>query len=201
MILYARLVEEFPESGRAHQFRAETDQLREAHNSAIQEYQAAVRLLPDEPELRDKLSQAYLQKKSFAEAETELKAALALDPARPRTLYLLGRSRFSQHRERDCIPYLQAALRLDPGLLEASATLGQAFMRLREPDHALPELEKAAPIDFHGDLHYLMYVAYRDLGKKDMAQKALAHSQQLRQNLASKSQARIAGVIDDESQP
>jgi hypothetical protein len=41
-------------------------------------------------------------------------------------------------------------------------------MRLRQPERALSELEKAAPIDFHGDLHYLLYVAYRNLGRKDL---------------------------------
>jgi tetratricopeptide (TPR) repeat protein len=91
-------------------------------------------------------------------------------------------------------------LRRDPTLLEACAALGQAYMRLRQPDLALPQLEKAAPIDFHGDLHYLLYVAYRELGRNDLAQKALARSQQLRRNLAAKSQARIAGIID-EAQP
>jgi tetratricopeptide (TPR) repeat protein len=194
---YAHLLQEFPESGRTHQFRAESDQLRETYDDAIKEYQAAIRLRPNEPELHEKLSQIYLEKKSFAEAERELRKAIELDPQRPRTLYLLGRSRFSQHQERESVPYLQQAVRLDPGLLEARAALGQAYMRLRQPERALPELEKAAPIDFHGDLHYLLYVAYRSLGRKDLAQQALARSQELRENLAAKGQAKMAGIIDE----
>jgi tetratricopeptide (TPR) repeat protein len=197
---FALLIEQFSGSGRAHEFLGESNQLREAYDDAVPEYQAAIRLRPGDPELHEKLSQVYLEKKLFAEADQELRQAVALDPGRARSLYLLGHSCLSQHHDRESLPYLQQALRIDPRLLEAHAALGQAYMRLKEPERALPELEKAGTIDFHGDLHYLLYVAYRSVGKNDMAQKALARSQELRHSLIGKHQARIAEMVVEQEQ-
>jgi tetratricopeptide (TPR) repeat protein len=197
---FAELVDKFPSSVRVYEFRAESDQLREAYDDAINDFQAAIRLRPDDSELHEKLSQVYLEKKMFPEADRELETAMELSPGRARTLYLMGRSRLSQHREREGLPFLQEAVRMDPSLLEARAALGQAYMRLKQPARALPELEKAAVIDFHGDIHYLMYIAYRDVGKTEAAQKALARSQELRNNLAAKQQARIVDEVESEQQ-
>jgi tetratricopeptide (TPR) repeat protein len=193
---FEQLVEQFPDSWRTHQFRAESDQLRYAYDDAITEYETSVRLHPDEPELHRKLSQLYLENKDYGEAEKELGTAIKLDPSGPRSLYLLGRCRLGEGQERESIPLLQRALLLDPSLLEAHAAMGQAYMRLKEPERAMPELEKALPIDVHGDLHYLLFIAYRDLGKQDLAQKALATSQELRKNAAARQQAKIAQVIE-----
>jgi tetratricopeptide (TPR) repeat protein len=197
---FAELVEKFPGSVRAYEFRAESDQLREAYDDALRDYQTAIGLRPDDPELHEKLSQVYLEKKLFLDADQELKTAIELDPRRSRSLYLMGRSRLSQHQERDSLPFLQKALQIEPGLLEARAALGQAYMRLKQPARALPQLEEAASIDFHGDLHYLLYVCYRDLGRKELAQKALARSQELRKNLVAKQQARIVDIVENEGE-
>jgi Tfp pilus assembly protein PilF len=70
-------------------------------------------------------------------------------------------------------------------------------VRLGEDAKALPELEKALPIDFYGDLHYQMYVAYRQLGQLQLADKALARSQELRRDSAAH-QAMVIGVDEAE---
>jgi tetratricopeptide (TPR) repeat protein len=194
---FTELLQQFPDSALSYQFRAESDQLREAYDEAARNYQTAIRLRPDDPELHEKLSQVYLEKKMFAQADQELTRAIELDPGRARSLYLLGRSRLSQHQDRESVPFLQKALRLDPTLLEAHIALGQAYMRLKQPASALPELQKAAAIDLHGDVHYLLYLAYRDLGKNETAQKALARSQELRNSLAAKQRAMLVDAIEN----
>jgi tetratricopeptide (TPR) repeat protein len=193
---FEQLVKQFPDSWRTHQFRAESDQLRYAYDDAITEYEASITLHRDDPELHQRLSQLYLEKKDFLGAEKELRKAIQLDPGGSRSLYLLGRCRLGEGQERESIPLLQQALRLDPGLLEAHAAMGRAYMRLKQPERARPELEKALAIDVHGDLHFLLFVAYRDLGKPDLAQKALAVSQELRENAAARQQAKIAQVVE-----
>lgn len=195
---FAQLVAQFSDSGRAHEFSGESNQLRDAYDDTIAEYQAAIRLRPADPELHEKLSQVYLERKLFVEADQELQRAVTLDPGRARSLYLLGRSRLSQHQDRESLPYLRRALRIDFSLLEAHAALGQAYMRLKQPERALPELEKAATIDFHGDLHYLLYQAYRSVGKNASAQKALARSTELRHSLIGKHQTRITEMLQEE---
>ena len=193
---YDRLEDDFPQSWRAHQLRAEASSAREAAGDAIQEYQTALRLKPDEAELHEALGEQFLTKKSYDEARAELEKSLQLDSSRARTLCLLGRLYVGTHETEKAVPYLQRALRYQPDLAEASDLLGTAYVRLGQDAQAIPELEKAAPYDFYGDVHYQLYVAYRRLGKPELAGKALARSQELRRTSAAKHQAMVSGVIE-----
>lgn len=195
---FRRLEELFPHSWRVHQLRAEAHKLRQVYNDAIEEYRLALSLRPDEPELYEGLGHAYLLKNSYGEAEVALEKALELDPSRARALFLLGRLYVNQRQEHKAIPYLQKALRREPDLLEARASLGTAYRRLGQAALALPQLEMAAPQDFYGDLHYQLFLAYRQLGKEELARQALARSQELRRSSVARHQARVAGVIEIE---
>jgi tetratricopeptide (TPR) repeat protein len=197
---YDRLEEESPESWRAHQLRAEGSGAREASNDAIQEYQFALRLKPDEAELHEALGELSLGKKSYDEARAELEKSLLLDPSRARTLCLLGRLYVATHETEKAVPYLQKALRYQPDMAEASDLLGTAYVRLGQNAQAIPELEKAAPWDFYGDVHYQLYVAYRRLGKIELADKALARSQELRRTSAARHQAMVSGIAEVEEE-
>ncbi len=186
---YERLVESFPESWRTLELRAEGYNSREAVNEAIQEYQLALQLRPDEAELHEARGELLLKKASYGEAQAELDKSLSLDPSRPRTLCLLGRLYVEKRETEKAVPYLEKALRYQPDMPEASYLLGTAYVRLGKDAMAIPALEKAAPFDFHGDVHYQMYVAYRKLGKPELAEKALARSEELRRSSAATDQA------------
>jgi len=191
---YDRLEETFPESWRTLELRAEGLNLHDATNEAIQEYQLALQLRPDEPDLHEALGELYLKKKTYDEAQGELEKSLRLDPSRAHSLYLLGRLHVQKRENEEAIPYLEKALRYQPDLPEACGLLGTAYVRMGQDAKAVPELEKAADIDFYGDIHYQMYVAYRRLGKLELADKALARSQELRRSSAAEHQAMVNGV-------
>lgn len=72
--------------------------------------------------------------------------------------------------------------------------LGMADVRRGEDAKAVPVLLKALDNGFYGDVHYQLYVAYRKLGKTDLAERALARSQELRRDSAAEHQAMITGV-------
>ena len=191
---YDQLVESFPDSWRTLELRAEGLNLRDATNDAIQQYQDALLLRPDEPELHEALGELFLKKKTYDEAQAELETSLRLDPSRAHTLYLLGRLHVQKRENEEAVPYLEKALRYQPDLPEACGLLGTAYVRLGQDAKAIPELEKAVDIDFYGDIHYQMYVAYRKLGKLELADKALARSQELRRDSAAAHQAMVSGV-------
>ncbi|MGO8789537.1 MAG: tetratricopeptide repeat protein [Terriglobia bacterium] len=191
---YDQLQELFPDSWRTHQLRAEGYNLRDDANDAIQEYQHALQLRPDAAELHEALGELLLKKISYGEAQAELETSLGLDPSRARTLYLLGRLYMQKHENEEAVPYLQKALRYQPGMQEACSLLGTDYVRLGQDAKAIPELEKAAATDFYGDVHYQMYVAYRKLGKTQLAAQALARSQELRRDSAAEHQAMVSGV-------
>lgn len=198
---YAKLEESFPDSWRIHQLRAESFAFRQDLDDAIKEYQAALQLRPNDAELHEALGQLYLDNHSDAEAQGELEKAVEVDASRTHALYLLGRL-YVQNRENEkAVPYLQRALRLQPDLAEANEMLGTAYVRLGQFAEAVPKLEKAAPRDHYGNVHYQLYVAYHKLGRAELAQKALARSQQLRRSSLEHDQAVILGSGHAETEP
>jgi len=179
---FSRVEELAPDSWRMHQMRAEVYQLRYEDERAIGEYERAAQLRPDAPELYEELGSLYLQNNLTDKAWSALEKALKLEPSRARALYLLGQLYLAGREHEKAIPYLQKALRYDANLLEARATLGKAYLRAGKPEAAVTELEKALSRDFYGDLHYLLYQAYRDLGKLELARVALSRSEEMRKN-------------------
>ena len=191
---YDRLQQSFPTSWRTLELRAEGLNLRDDTNAAIEGYKQALQLRPNDAELHESLGELFLKNKSYDEAQAELETSLKLDPSRARTLYLLGRLHVEKRENDQAVPYLEKALRYQPDMPEACGMLGTAYVRLGEDAKAIPELEKALPLDFYGDLHYQMYVAYRKLGQLQLADKALARSQELRRDSAAEHQAMVLGV-------
>ena len=198
---YAQLEESLPNSWRTHQLRAEGHALRQDFDGAIKEFQAALELRPNEAELYEALGQLYLDNHSDGDAESELERALALDPSRTHALYLLGRLYVQNRDNEKAVPYLERALLLKPDSAEASELLGTAYVRLGQFANAIPKLEKAAPFDHYGNVHYQLYLAYHKLGRSELAQKALARSQDLRRSSLERDQALILGAPEPGPDP
>ena len=190
---FAQLEASFPDSWRTHQLRAESYALRRDRDDAIREYQAALLLEPDEAELHEELGEFYLENRSDDDAQRELEKAVALDPSRTKTLYLLGRLYVLDNENDKAVPYLRRALQLQPNLNEASGLLGTAYVRMGQFADAVPRLEKAASLDHFGNIHYQLFQAYRKLGQPELAQKALARSQDIRRSSLERDQALVMG--------
>jgi len=190
---YAQLESSFPDSWRTHELRAEDFALRQDHDDAIKEYQEALRLHPDEAEVHEAFGEFYLDNRSDGDAQSELEKAAALDPSRTKTLYLLGRLYVLDNENEKAVPFLERALQLQPNLNEASGLLGTAYVRMGQFANAIPKLEKAASLDHYGNIHYQLYLAYRKVGKSELAQKALARSQDIRRSSLEHDQALVMG--------
>ncbi len=199
---YARLQESFPDSWRACQLRAEGFSLRGNLDEALKELRAALQLRPNEPELHEALGSLYLDHHANdAAAKSEMEKALALDPGRTRALFLLGRLYAQKGEDEKALPYLQRALRLEPDFVEANSLLGKVYVRLGQFAEAVPRLEKAAPSDHYGNVHYQLFLAYRKLGRSELARKELALSQNLRRSLLERDEALIMGSPQPEPEP
>ncbi|PYT71548.1 MAG: hypothetical protein DMG39_12695 [Acidobacteria bacterium] len=74
-------------------------------------------------------------------------------------------------------------------------------MRLGQFANAIPRLEKAAPFEHYGNVHYQLYLAYRKLGRSELAQKALARSQDLRRSSLEHDQAMVMGSPQVQPEP
>jgi tetratricopeptide (TPR) repeat protein len=190
---YAQLEVSFPDSWRTHQLRAEDFAVRRDRDNAIKEYEAALQLRPDEAELHESLGEFYLDERADADAQRELEKSQALDPSRAKTLYLLGRLYILDNENEKAVPALERALQLQPNLNDADSLLGTAYIRMGKFADAIPRLEKAAPLDHLGNIHYQLYQAYRKLGEAELAQKALARSQEIRRSSLEHDQAVVMG--------
>ena len=198
---YAQLEASFPDSWRTHQLRAESYALRGSVKDALQEFQAALALRPNEPELHEALGELYVDNNEFESARGELEQTLGIDPSRTHALYLLGRV-FVQTKENEkALPYLERALQIQPDLAEANSLLGTAYLRLGQFADAVSRLEKAAPSDHYGDVHYQLSVAYRKLGQTERAKKELLLSQDLRKSHLERDQALIMGSPLTQTEP
>lgn len=190
---YAQLETSFPDSWRTHELRAEGFALRQDRDGALKEYEAALRLRPDEAELHEALGEFYLDNNSDTDAQSELEKAVVLGPSRTKTLYLLGRLYIHANNNEKAVPFLDRALQLQPNLTDASGMLGTAYMRMGRFADAIPRLQKAAASDHYGNIHYQLFQAYRKLGETDLAQKALLRSQEIRRSSLERDQARVMG--------
>src|SRR6266496_4190764 len=199
---YAHLEELFPDSWRTHQLRGEGYALRQDLDNAVKEFRAALQLRPNNSELHEAIGEVFLVKHSDEDAERELETALALDASRSHSLYLLGRLYIQRGANEKALRYLQQALRLQPDLVEASSLLGTTYVHMGQFTNAIPQLEKAARLDHYGNVHYQLYLAYRKLGRAELAQKALARSQELRRSSLEHDEALVMGApqADIESQ-
>jgi tetratricopeptide (TPR) repeat protein len=193
----SHLMELAPDSWRVHQIQGEYARSRYDYQRAVAEFTIALRARPDFADLHEQLGNAYLLNKQSAEGRAEIERALQIDPTRTLSSYLLGRVYFQDRDVPKSIEYFQAAVRFDPGFLPARAALGRAYMRLGKPAIAAPELEKAASTDRAGDLHYLLALAYRQLGKSELAAQALAVSERLRKTALAHHQAAVAAAEEE----
>jgi len=198
---YAHLEESFPDSWRTHQLRGEGYALRQDLDNAVKEFRAALRLRPDDSELHEALGEVFLVSHSDGDAQRELETALALDASRSHSLYLLGRLYVQRRENEKVVSYLQQALRLQPDLVEASSLLGTTYVHMGQFTNAIPQLEKAAKLDHYGNVHYQLYLAYRKLGRADLARKALARSQELRRSSLEHDQALVMGAQQADIEP
>lgn len=185
----------WPDSWRAHQVRGDAYRIREADTDAIREYERAVALRPDALELYEALGELYLNR-SFEQAKNALQKALDLDPRDGRALFLLGRAHARERDWQKAVLCLEKALKYQPDLMSARAILGNAYLHLGNPAKAIPELEKAKAFDYYGSLYYQLSVAYGQLGKVELAQRALARSRELRRESLASDQAKLLGGVD-----
>jgi Flp pilus assembly protein TadD len=120
---------------------------RERFESAAAEFIAAQRLNADRPEARSALGNFYARRGVAADAEPEYKAALRLSPHYAPAAINLADLYRQIGRDGDGESVLRTAIATspqDPGLHHA---LGLTLTRLKRPDEALGELQRAAELD------------------------------------------------------
>jgi tetratricopeptide (TPR) repeat protein len=150
---------------------------RERFEHAAAEFIAAQRLNADRPEARATLGNFDSRRGRVGEAETEYKAALRLNPQFAAAAINLADLYRQNGRDGEGESVLRTALAAsanDAGLHHA---LGLALIRLKRPDAALSELQRAAELEPERARYAYVYaVALNSAGRRNEALSVLKES-------------------------
>ena len=190
---YARMFKADPQSWRVRQLLAESAAAAERHIDAIAEYQAAIKLAPNEPRLHEELGTEYRLGGKLQEAEQAYLQELEIDPQNVTARYKLGVLAIERGDATRGKSLIEAALRIKPDLQNSEYNLGRAEVQLGNDPAAAAHFERAAAAagsdpDIIVQSWYQLGMAYRRLHRMDDAQKAMASFQKLKDEEADQRQ-------------
>jgi tetratricopeptide (TPR) repeat protein len=168
------------DSVRVHQMLAQHYASWSDYGKAKTEYEAAIRLAPDLPDLHLGLGTVHWQAGEWPEAEQELRRTLELAPRSVVAHYELGNSYLQQRQWELAIPELRRVGSGSPLTLNSKLDLSKAELEVGLTQQALQDLLPIASDDKDGEVHYRLATLYRKLGDRARADEALAIFKQLR---------------------
>jgi len=169
-VYFNRLLEEFPQSARAHYLKGRTFDAQ-GNKDAETEYRAAIAADPSQTEARIALADFYLTSSKYQEALAECQKALELNSYLSAAKSRIGRIYIQLHDPQKGIPYVQEVLRADPDDAQARADLARGLELLGDVDKAVIEYQRALKLDPSlNRIHYVLGRLYRRQRKEELAE-------------------------------
>jgi tetratricopeptide (TPR) repeat protein len=193
---YARMFKADPKSWRVRQLLAEANASAERHMDAIAEYEAAIKLAPNEPRLHEELGTQFRVAGKMQEAEQAYLKELKIDPENVTAQYKLGVLAIERGDPARGKSLIEGALRAKPDLQHSDYNLGRAEMLLGNDSPAAQHFERATTAagsdpEVVEQSWYQLGIAYRRLHRMEEAQKAMATFQKLKNEDAEKSHEQL----------
>jgi tetratricopeptide (TPR) repeat protein len=113
---------------------------------ALREYEAALRLKPNDPSIRNNLGNVYNHMGRTDDAIHEYQTAIRLNPNHPDAHYNLARALEHQEKLAEAVQEYQAAIRVQPDDVAAHNNLGRVFQRLGNMEEARRQYQEALRI-------------------------------------------------------
>jgi tetratricopeptide (TPR) repeat protein len=171
---YLQLLSTAPNSSRAHQLLGDLALAQDQDANAIAEYRKALEQDPALPDLHYEIGHLLWKQFETSEARKQFQSELSVNPRHAGALLDMGATYLYEHQPAKGLEFLTCAENLDPANPTAHEFLGTAYFQLRRYTPALAELEKAAPSDKDGRVHYQLGKVWQGLGKKEAAEKEFA---------------------------
>lgn len=170
-----------PDSYRTHLLLA--DLANDRHNTpeAIAEYEKALALGADDPEVHLLLVQFLASKGKDEDATTRARVAVVKFPNHSLLNCELGKLLLKAKAPEEAQRHFQKALEADPSLAAARAGLADTYGALGDTERAIQEMKQALDSDPDGSLHYRLGRWYQKLGQTREASEAFATSSELKQ--------------------
>jgi tetratricopeptide (TPR) repeat protein len=158
------------ESAEADMLAGEAQDELKDHAGAIDQFRAAVKADPKEPDVHFGLGYLLWGQRRYPEAASEFQAELANNPNHIQAMIYLGDTEMQMSHPEIAEPLLEKALRIDAGRELAHLDLGIVYADAGRRDDALREMKEASrlvPEDI--DVHWRLGRLLRTMGKKDEA--------------------------------
>jgi tetratricopeptide (TPR) repeat protein len=178
----------YPDSARAHQAMGENYLVLRRLPEAEKEYQQALQLRPQTPNLHLELGQVYALGSQWTRAEQEFRAEATLQPGNAEAAYRLGDVLLEQGKMHEAKLELERAARLDPDMPETLYKLGKAALHDGDSEAAekawtrLLSIEKQSPLA--AQAHFGLAGLYRKQGKQAEAAHELEEYRKVLRSLA-----------------
>lgn len=162
-----------PNSARSHLIQAES--LRDSGNliGAVAEYQTALKLDPHMDAANLGLATAYWKRRQFDDALPLLKHVLTSAPRDPEANGMMADILQQDGEYEQARRHAEIALAGNPDLIETYLVLARIDMATSHPERAVQDLQSILGADKRGAYHYLLYRAYKQMGKQEEAKAAL----------------------------
>jgi tetratricopeptide (TPR) repeat protein len=135
---------------------------------AIEQFRAAVRADPKQPDVHFGLGYLLWSRRQYPEAVAEFQAELANNPKHAQALLYMADAQIQLNHPELALPLLESAKQLGPDLALARLDLGILLADAGRNSDALAEMKEAVrlnPEDANG--HWHLGKLYRTMGKKD----------------------------------
>jgi tetratricopeptide (TPR) repeat protein len=146
---------------------------------AVDEYLEALRLRPNDPQLLEKLAEAYFSQGEMEKARQTAQQALALNPNREQLLRLLTQACMSERDYAAALSLLHRLAAIEPGDQWIGVQQATAYAQTSRPAEAVqalqPVLDRGYP-DEKGSLHAMLAAQLRKLGRTEDASRATAQA-------------------------
>ena len=154
---------------------------------AIAHYRKALQIEPRLPGVHFELGEAILESSPvdaamLSEAQKELEAAVTVDGDTAKTECEFGSIALSQSQMDQAFAHYRRAYELSPNEVQAQMGLAKLLMMQEKPQEAVQYLRMAVQSDpLNRAAHYQLGTAYRRLQMKELAQKEMHLSQEIKQ--------------------
>jgi tetratricopeptide (TPR) repeat protein len=178
--VYHQIISLNAESAEADMLGGEALDEMKDKNGAIEEFRAAVKANPKEPNVHFGLGYLLWTQFKFEEAAREFKAELDNDPAHVQAMLYLAEADIKLNRMKDARHLLEQVVKIDPAISKAHLDLGIVLSEAGLPKDALKELQvatKLAPGDV--DAHWRIGQLYRSMGEMNESKAEFKKAQSL----------------------
>lgn len=132
---------------RAHIYGGQAYEASRNYRSAVDEYESAIKLVPDHLEANHGLGIVYMKMQQLELAELMLRRTLEIDPNNSGAYFNLGSVLVGQKRYAEALDQYETALRIDPGYELAATWAAMMYEELNQWEEALKKWEMILQIN------------------------------------------------------